>query len=163
MYYQNVAEYIDVSKGHEGKLERWLSDVNLGPGTDPRRALSFASQMNPDAVFLLSDGRFNQPPITQSETGWIDADGVRSQISVLEGVPLFYRSTPIHTIAFENPFSSDAMKRIADITNGIFRYVRTNSHQPLEAKRFASAMRAIERKHRNDKTRRQEVKGRLIG
>lgn len=161
MFYRDDFEYIAAKPGHETKLRKWVYDVSLGAGTDPRRALSFARQMEPDAVFLLSDGQFNHPRTPLSETGWIDVNGTRSQLSVLEGVPLFYRSIPIHTIAFENPFTRKPMEKIAGFTGGAFRYVKTHSHQPMDPKRFLTALRRIDEKHRHDTKRRNEFITRL--
>ena len=161
MYYQDSVAYIEAQPGHVKKLRRWVYDASLGPGTDPRRALSFAREMEPDAIFLLSDGQFNQPRTPMSETGWLDLDGNRSQVSVLEGVPIKFTALPIHTIAFENPFTRGPMEQIAKLTGGVFRYVKTDSFQPVDAERFLNALRRIEEKHRRDKERRSEFITRL--
>ncbi|MGI9473138.1 MAG: hypothetical protein ACR2NZ_16470 [Rubripirellula sp.] len=161
MFYQDKSEYIRVVPGHEKKLRRWVYDASLGAGTDPRRALSLAKEMEPDAVFLLSDGQFNHPRTPMSETGWVDADGTRSQISVLEGVPLYFPTLPIHTIAFENPFTRNAMEQIANQTGGAFQYIKTNSHHPVDSQLLLTALRRIDEKHRKDTKRRSEFMTRL--
>ncbi len=162
MFYDSAVDYVKVAAGHEKKLRDWIYDVNLGAGTDPRRALTLARQMNPDAVFLLSDGHFNHPGTPLSETGWIDEQGNRlRKLGVQEGIERFYRNTPIHTIALENPFTYVAMERIAEATGGSYRYIKTSSHKPIDSKRFLSALQHIERKHRNDTRPDHEYQTRL--
>lgn len=162
MFYDPSIEYVQVSANHADKLKRWIYDVSLGPGTDPRRALSLARQMNPDAVFLLSDGHFNEPNTPQSDTGWLDEAGKRLRtMKVQQGVELFFQTIPIHTIALENPFTFVAMQQIAKATGGRYRYVKTKSHHPIDSQRFLSALRHIDQKHRNDSQPDREYQTRL--
>jgi len=161
MFRDPSIEYVNVVPGHEQKLHDWIYDVRLGAGTDPRRALALARQMKPDAVFLLSDGHFNKPNAPLSETGWIDDQGEVIQADVQAGVELFYGNHTIHTIAFENPFTLAAMQDIADATGGNCRYIKTGSHQPVDSKRFLSALRHIDQKRRNQSRPRQEYLTRL--
>ncbi len=162
MFRDRSAECVNVTAGHEEKLRRWISDVSLGAGTDPRRALSLARQMKPDAVFLLSDGHFNRPRTPLSETGWIDEQGNRlKKLDVQKGVERFFGDIPIHTIALENPFTYAAMEQIAKATDGSYRYVKTSSHKPIDAKRFLSALRHIDQEHRDDPQPNREYQTRL--
>lgn len=162
MFHDPSVEFINVATGHEEKLRRWIYDVSLGAGTDPRRALSLAHRLDPDAVFLLSDGHFNRPRTPLSETGWINEQGERLRnLGVQEGIELFFREVPIHTIALENPFTYVAMERIAQATGGSYRYVRTSSHAPIDTERFLTALRDIDQKHRNDARPDREYQSRL--
>ncbi len=144
MFYGRRAGYTKAGGDHAEKLETWLGQISLDAGTDPRRALSLAVQMKPDAVYLLSDGHFNQPVSPNSETGWFDTDGVRSFESVLQGVEQRFQDTPIHSIAFENPFTVDSMRTIAEKTGGHFRYIRTNSLEPADLDQLSTALRLLE-------------------
>jgi hypothetical protein len=154
-------DYLDVKPGHVQKLRRWLNDVSLGPGTDPRQALSLAHRMNPDAVFLLSDGQFNQPRTPWSESGWLGENENRVDLGVQEGVEKFYRRIPIHTISFENPFTVDAMKDIARSSGGSSQYIRTNSLQPIDSQRFVDLVAEIDRKYGQQADRTREYQARL--
>lgn len=148
MFYDSRSQaYVEAGPGHVEKVRDWIYNISLGSGTDPRRALAMATHMSPkpDAVFLLSDGHFNKPPSPQSETGWISKTGKVTQDSVEKGVEKFYQHIPIHTIAFENPFTKGDMQRIAELTGGEFRYVPTQSHQPVDEEKFQRALRDIER------------------
>ena len=161
MYFDRELQYAEVVPGHESKLRHWIQDINLGAGTDPRRSLSLAHRMQPDAVFLLSDGEFNEPSTPMSETGWLDDQDQRVEMSVQEGVERIYRDTPIHTIAFENPFTSEAMARIATATGGEFRYVKTPKLEPIDSEGFLTLLQELERKHRADKDPAREYQRRL--
>ncbi len=162
MFRDRSVDYVNVTAGHEEKLRHWISRVSLGAGTDPRWALAQAHRMKPDAVFLLSDGHFNRPGTPLSETGWIDEQGKRlTNLDVQEGVERFFRNIPIHTIALENPFTYLAMERIAKATDGSYRYIKTSSHKPIDSKRFLSALRHIDQKHRNDTRPDHEYQTRL--
>jgi hypothetical protein len=161
MFHDPAIKYVEVIPGHQRQLNTWIHGVSLGPGTDPRRALTLARGMNPDALFLLSDGQFNQPSTPQSETGWIDEQGERSQASVQLGVRSFFKKTAIHTVAFENPFTRPVMQDIAEVTGGVCCYVRTETHRPADSSRFLSALRHIDQNYRNRKRPRQEYQTRL--
>jgi hypothetical protein len=117
--------------------------------------------MNPDAVFLLSDGQFNAPPSPLSETGWLDDQGNRLDLNVQAGVETIYQGLPIHTIAFENPFTTAAMESIARATGGQFRYIRTRSLQPVDSERFLTALRQLEQKHRHESNPARSYQSRL--
>ena len=145
MFYNRRAGYTKAGGDHAQKLKTWLDQISLDAGTDPRRALSLALQMKPDAVYLLSDGHFNQPAYPNSETGWFDADGVRSFENVLQGVEQRFDRTPIHTIAFENPFTVDTMRKIAEKTGGHFRYIQTGSLEPANLDQLSTTLHQLER------------------
>jgi hypothetical protein len=162
MFYDRSVGYVDVAPGHEKKLRRWVYDVSLGAGTDPRRALSLAHRMNPDAVFLLSDGQFNQPRTSLSDSGWIDDRDERLDADVQAGIERFYRDIPVHTVAMENPFAVSAMQQIAEASGGQCRYVPTGSHEPIDSERFLTVLRQIDEKHRTDGSPRQEYQQRLF-
>ncbi len=161
MLYQQTPSWIQVEKNHEQRLDRWLKDVSLSSGTDPRYALSLANTMKPDAIFLLSDGQFNHPNTPFSETGWLLTDGTRSQLSVVEGIAKLMSSIPIPTISFENPFTKDSMQKIAKLSGGSFRYIKTQSHVPVDSKRFLAAVQRIEETHREDLKPSSELQRRM--
>jgi hypothetical protein len=161
MFYRPAIEYAQVGPGHLQKLRDWIHEVRLGGGTDPRRALSLARGLKPDALFLLSDGHFNEPDFYLSDTGWIDDAGARLEADVQQGVRSFFQATSIHTIAFENPFTFAVMQDIAKATGGKSRYVKTPSHQPIDSQRFADALQYLEKTYRSGSDPRQEYRKRL--
>lgn len=161
MRYDRPPAWIKAEKNHEKKLIRWLNGTQLSPGTDPRDALSLARDMQPDAIFLLSDGQFNHPSAPTLETGWLKPDGERSQLNVPDGVATYLSSIPIHTISFENPFTKDSMAQIAKLSGGSFRYIKTQSHHPVDSQRFLDAVRVIEDTYREKSEISSELQRRM--
>lgn len=161
MFFQRDVRFAKATGDHVTKLDEWLEHIVMGAGTDPRRALSLSLQLEPDAVFLLSDGHFNHPPSPNSETGWLDPDGSRSMESVLEGIEKRFERTAIHTISLENPFTVDSMRRIAKVTGGQFRYVRTSSLEPVNLTQLSSALRQIQSDYGRQSGSKAEFESRL--
>ncbi len=153
--------WIKAENNHDKDLARWLNNTTLSSGTDPRDALSLAKAMQPDAIFLLSDGQFNHPNTPSLETGWLLPNGERSHQSVADGIAAHMSSIPIHSIAFENPFTKDSMEQIAKLSGGSFRYVKTQSHQPVDSQRFLDAVRHIENTYRTKSERSSELQRRM--
>ncbi|MDE0865847.1 MAG: hypothetical protein OSA98_18835, partial [Rubripirellula sp.] len=73
----------------------------------------------------------------------------------------FLNRPPVHTISFENPFTKDSMARIAKLSGGDFRYIKTNSHRPLDSQRFLNAVKEIEETHKKDSNPQSEYRRRL--
>ena len=97
-------------------LKVWLSQIRLNSGTDPRLGVLTALRLQPDAIFLLSDGELN---------------GQRRNLHRLPGNPPLEsiisghrRGTPIHTIAFEDEGNRARLRRVAESTDGTHRFVR---------------------------------------
>lgn len=162
MFYKRDIEYVRVHKGHETKLRKWIYHVSLTAGTDPRRALALARRMEPDAVFLLSDGEFNRPRIPMSDSAWLDANDEILNLDVQQGVEKFYKNVPIHTISFENPFTKKAMSELSQATGGEFRYVKTESLEPIGVNQFAEKMKQLETKYRQIDDPKAEYQKRLF-
>jgi Mg-chelatase subunit ChlD len=101
------------------RLRNWLADLQTGSGTDPRDALRIGLRLDPDALFLLSDGEFNTPP--QRERTLFLADPKESVIDVVRSEKS--AGLPIHTVAFEIRQSEREMKKIATETDGTHRFV----------------------------------------
>jgi hypothetical protein len=78
---------------------RWLRLIEPDGGTDPRKALSMALSLRPDAVFLLSDGEF--PPGT--------AESIARQNP---------RKVPIHCIDLAGGTGGSDLARIAANSGG---------------------------------------------
>jgi hypothetical protein len=134
-------------------LRAWLAHVSTIAGTDPRDALHVGLKMQPSAVFLLSDGEFNgrrrtsmfglterkvedivaqaslppptpiPPGATTSDSAQANADQHLPQDQSGEWASNKGRQVPVHTIAFEDQSSEPAMKRVAEVSGGIHRFV----------------------------------------
>lgn len=108
---------VSATTENKERLEKWLGTAFQGGGTDPREALRVAMRMNPSAIFMLSDGEFNGQKKQKQENllgGNADAFSVVAAAST---------KTPIHSIAFEDRRSRENMRRLAELTEGDFRFV----------------------------------------
>lgn len=92
----------------------WLRSTQPGGHTDPRTAIRLSLAMQPDAIFLLSDGEFNY-------------SGGRSRLPdgrVFELIETHRGAdTVMHTIAFEDPINEKTLSAIASRTSGTHRFV----------------------------------------
>ncbi len=89
------------------RTRRWVNRVWPGGGTYPLEALLHALSLEPDAVYFLSDGRFDPAVI----------EALRVQNPPSSG------QIPIHTIAFVNQETIGIMRMIAKNSGGKFRFV----------------------------------------
>jgi hypothetical protein len=99
---------ITATRRHVEQTRKWVRRVRPGGGTYPLEALLFALSLEPDAIYFLSDGRFNPSTI----------DALRQQN------PLSAGQIPIHTIAFVNRETVGIMRTIARDSGGQFRFVK---------------------------------------
>ncbi|MEK6239468.1 MAG: hypothetical protein N2C14_32520, partial [Planctomycetales bacterium] len=101
---------------NKNKLHSALGQVELILKTKGKEALQIALATKPDAIYILTDGRF-----TDKAEDWLMS--VQSQMFTLTGKP-----TPIHTVLFTKAGKPDALgeaalKRISKAYNGTFRAV----------------------------------------
>lgn len=101
------------------KLRAWLYSIQPDSGTDPRRALRGSLAMQPDAIFLLSDGKFNKPTSTNLLLGWDSSPSSVYDIFSGDASP----DVQVNTIAFEDQVAAVGMEKLAKMTNGQFRFV----------------------------------------
>lgn len=90
------------------RTRRWVNRVWPSGGTYPLKALLQAVSLEPDAIYFLSDGRFDPAVI----------EALRIQNPSSTG------QIPIHTIAFVNTETIGIMKMIAKNSGGDFRFVK---------------------------------------
>jgi hypothetical protein len=84
----------------------WLKYVECGGGTNPLPGLLLALQLQPDAIYLLTDGKFDPQVVWE----------------VTQAEPLV--PIPIYTISFASRTAEKLLKSIAKETGGSYRYVR---------------------------------------
>ncbi len=89
------------------RTKRWVNRLWPGGGTFPLEALQHALSLEPDAVYFLSDGRFD-PAVIE----WLRVEN-----------PASHGQIPIHTIAFVNQETIGIMRQIAKQSGGKFRFV----------------------------------------
>ena len=108
---------IQATDKNKRKLASWLKQVGPTGGTDPRMGLKLALQMNPSAVFMLSDGEFCDD--TKRRKGILHQDDGNT----MQMVRRMNGSVPIHAIAYEDPTSCINMRELATLTGGEYRFV----------------------------------------
>lgn len=97
---------IEASEKNLTATRRWLKNAACQGGTNPLPALVDALRLEPDAIFLLSDGKFDPDTAVQVE--------------LAEPSP----RVPIHTIGFASREGEPMLKAISQISGGTYRYVR---------------------------------------
>ncbi len=122
------------------KLSRWLKNAFEGGGTKPSRALRVALRMKPSAVFMLSDGEFDDQKDSHKPTSNL-LGGNSDTFSVVAAEK---SETPIHAIAFEDPQSCKNMKRLAEMSGGEYRFAEFRSSN-MAKESLAFARQALRR------------------
>lgn len=97
----------EATPGNLYRTIAWLNGADPNGTTEPLPALRQALQQRPDAIFLLTDGSFEE--------------GTTEKILKLQTSS---KKIPIHTIAFEGQDGEEALKQISRATGGKYRYVQ---------------------------------------
>ena len=114
IFYNNAAypmeadEPVPATEDQFARTRRWIGYVQPDGGTHPLPALLLALSLEPDAIYFLSDGRFD--PMTVHE--------LRSRNRPRS------RQIPIHTIAFMDRMTEGLMRAIARNSGGEYRFVK---------------------------------------
>jgi hypothetical protein len=107
-YPMDADEPVLATEDEFARTRRWVSYVEPQGGTNPLPALLFAMSLQPDAIYFLSDGKFD--PVTLQE--------VRSQNRPKS------KRIPIHAIAFMERATEGLMRTIARNSGGEYRFVK---------------------------------------
>lgn len=119
MTFAGKRRFCPPTKSNKVALAKWLNNVKLGPGTDPREALVEALKMKPSCCFLLSDGEFNGRRYGTGKYG-----GGKSAPTSVELAKKYNRSScPIHTIGLEDEGSQEDMTQIAQDSDGMYKFI----------------------------------------
>ena len=89
--------------GSLGMASYWIRALQAGGGTNPASAVVQALKLNPDVIFLLSDGEFSLTP----------------ELAV--AIRKSGKEIPIHTIAFQTFGNLPSLVNIAKSTGGKYR------------------------------------------
>jgi len=95
------------------RLRRWMVSIDLGNSTRPLTSVKYALGMKPDAVFLLSDGEFQDETASYLRTANLirEEDRVRPE-------------TIIHTVCFKSMAGAPTLHMIAEEHGGNYRFVK---------------------------------------
>ncbi len=96
------------SAANKRNATRWIRSVQPEGGTDPTDAISAALRLSPDAIFLMTDGQFDDERAVESA---LAQGNRRGKVSV-------------STIAFYEPKGEQLLRRIASGNRGEYRFVK---------------------------------------
>jgi uncharacterized protein with von Willebrand factor type A (vWA) domain len=102
-------ELVSAAEANKRKSFNWVEHISAGGGTNPSPAILAALELKPDAIWLLSDGRFS-PQVCDV----IQQANANSSIQ-------------IHAIAFHDNNGEAQLKRIAQENRGKYRFVQDTS------------------------------------
>jgi len=105
-------DMIAATPQNKARFQNWLSEVGMGPGTDPRNAVEIAISMEPDAIFMLSDGAF------YSER----RDGRPKTRHIIDKHASQGTIVPINTVSLVVEETIETMEGIAKRSGGSFRF-----------------------------------------
>jgi hypothetical protein len=111
-YPMDADEPVPASEDQFARTREWIRYVHPDGGTHPLPALLVALSLRPDAIYFLSDGRFDTH--TLHELRHRNRPNKRLAI----------RQVPIHTIAFVDRSTEGLMRTIARNSGGKFRFVK---------------------------------------
>ncbi len=94
------------------RVKRWLRSHELGRATMPGQALQNALTLEPDAIFLLSDGELQ--------------DNSVAMLRMINGFSTNYRQIPIHTVHLFSDEGRETLQLIARENSGTFTPVQNN-------------------------------------
>lgn len=132
-------ESIKATRENKEKLSLWLRGAYSGGGTDPRGAVRVALKMQPSAIFMLSDGEFKEK---QNKSHRKLINGNADTFSIVAAAPA---KTPIHAIAFEDKKSCANMQRLAEMTQGQYRFTEEVRSEEAANESMQFAMAALKR------------------
>jgi len=107
-------QMLPATEENKEQLRYWLSAVQPQTWSDPREALQMALSLQPDAVFLLSDGEFKTGGRRVKKLGATTLRQVRHWNEA---------NIPIHTIAYEDPINRRVLRALARASGGSYQYV----------------------------------------
>lgn len=95
--------------------EKWMGGIENELRTDPYDAVKYAVEMLPDAIYILSDGKFTDKGKTERYLATFNKlsdpiDGPRPKVV-------------IHTVGFYNRDGEETLQRIAKEYGGTYRFV----------------------------------------
>lgn len=95
------------------ECDEWVRRMTTKGGTEPLKSLVDALKMRPEAIFFMSDGCFEEEVCSKAREGQI-----------------YGTLVPINTIAFLNRRGEDVLKRLAEESAGVYRFVPRDEVMP---------------------------------
>jgi len=105
---------VPASRENIQRLERWLRSFELELGTKPYESMKAAMAMHPSAIYLLSDGQFNDP----TEEFLEENNRTKEDFTDKTGPKV-----TVHTIGFFSRNGEELLGRIAEENGGTYKFV----------------------------------------
>lgn len=99
---------LKANKTNLRKAKRWFTKIKLGQQTQPRVSFDYGLSLQPDAIFFLTDGQFN--------------DGTYEFL--MEVAAQSEKKPTINTVAFGNKMAALTLEKIATRFNGKHQFVK---------------------------------------
>jgi len=103
-------DFLKPTKENLARLNYWVASIAHGNATMPASAIGIALRLEPDAIFLLSDGEIRDATLTE----------LRIYNRVEESDGDIKVSVPIHTVLLYSHVGYLTLKNIADENDGVF-------------------------------------------
>lgn len=108
------AEMLPATEDHIALVDEWLEQATFGDETHPLASVRLALQLQPDAMYLLSDGVF-----TGDRTGFY----LRRHNKISDAGQLKIPGSIVHTVGLHNVDGQKVLKRIARENKGQFQFI----------------------------------------
>lgn len=119
---QDDAQLIRATPENVTRFERWIEKAPLGYNTSPLESIKLAIALQPDAIFLLTDGEFRDKTAAYLKRHNRKGDD-RS-------------ATIIHTLALHGRKGQRTLKSIASFSGGTYRFIPDPLSSPAVATRL---------------------------
>jgi len=113
-------DFVEATPESIERLRRWVYRFPLASGTYPKSSMRFALSLDPDSIYLLTDGRFHD------DTEEFLKEHNQRKDRYDEDVP----KVSVQTIGFYTDASREVLRRIARDNRGTFRYVARPPNDP---------------------------------
>jgi len=104
---------LDATGDNIDKALQWIANASLGANTSPYESIKFAANLEPNAIFLLTDGEFSDYTAPYLR----DFNKKRASKGKAKVV--------VHTIGFFSQKHQMVLERIAKDSGGTYRFVAT--------------------------------------
>jgi len=114
-------KFLKPSKNSVTRIQNWLRSIEHGNKTFPAGAMGIAMGLNPDAIFLLSDGEISDSTVTDLRL-WnrkTDIDIVPDETSE-DAMDVSMNLVPIHTVLLHSRVGYATLECIARENSGTF-------------------------------------------
>lgn len=108
-----ASDFVPATPDNIRRLAHWVSAIDFGYETEPAEAIRLAIELQPDAIYLLSDGEF----------GGLTANYLRQVNRSAGEDPPNQPAVVVHTVNLYAKKSESMLRRIAQENGGTYRFI----------------------------------------